>query len=112
MGITGFKVLPCFGYVQIPFTRALTDAAPVLLLLPCLQSGEGLKPPELVVVRPCSTLREVLAVLAEHRLHRLHVTDERQRPVGIVTLTDLLRIIVGCNELLEALGPVRLLLLG
>lgn len=84
----------------------------MLLLLPCLQSGEGLKPPELVVVRPCSTLREVLALLAEHRLHRLHITDERQRPVGIVTLTDLLRIIVGCNELLEALGPVRLLLLG
>lgn len=57
-------------------------------------------------VSPSSTLREVMALLAEHRLHRLHVTDEHQRPVGIVTITDLLRVIVGCNELLEALGPV------
>jgi CBS domain-containing protein len=47
-----------------------------------------------------------MALLAEHRLHRLHVTDERQRPVGIVTITDLLRVIVGFNDLLEALGPV------
>jgi CBS domain containing-hemolysin-like protein len=91
---------------------SIAQCCPVSSLLPCLQSGEGLKPPELVVVRPCSTLREVLALLVEHRLHRLHVTDERQRPVGIVTITDLLRVIVGCNELLEALGPVRLLLLG
>jgi len=71
-----------------------------------LQSCEGMKPPELVSVRPSTPLREVLALLAQHRLHRLHVIDERQRPVGIVTITDLLRCIVGCNELLEALGPV------
>jgi hypothetical protein len=57
-------------------------------------------------VRPSSSLREVLGLLAEHRLHRVHVIDDRQRPVGIVTITDLLRVIVGCNDLLEALGPV------
>jgi hypothetical protein len=74
-----------------------------------LQSAEGLRPPQLVCVRPSSSLREVLALLAQHRLHRLHVIDERQRPVGIVTITDLLRVIVGCNELLEALGPVSML---
>lgn len=65
-----------------------------------------MKPPELVSVLATSTLREVMALLTQHRLHRLHVIDERQRPVGIVTITDLLRVIVGCNELLEALGPV------
>lgn len=58
-------------------------------------------------MRPNSTLRQVLGLLAEHRLHRLHVIDECSRPVGMVTITDLLRVIVGCNELLEALGPVR-----
>jgi hypothetical protein len=73
-----------------------------------LQSREGLHPPELVSVRPSSTLREVLGLLAKHRLHRVHVIDDRQRPVGIVTITDLLRVIVGCNDLLEALGPVSM----
>lgn len=59
-------------------------------------------------VRPSSSLREVLALLAEHRLHRVHVIDAKQRPAGIVTITDLLRVIVGCNDLLEALGPVSI----
>lgn len=54
---------------------------------------------------PTSSLREVLALLASHRLHRVHVVDGRQRPCGVVTLTDLLRCIVGCSELLDALGP-------
>lgn len=81
----------------------LFSLSPFLTLF---QSGEGLRPPELVCVRPSSSLREVLSLLTEHRLHRLHVIDDRQRPVGIVTITDLLRVIVGCNELLEALGPV------
>jgi CBS domain-containing protein len=76
---------------------------------PCiLQGGEGHKPPPLVSCSPSSTLRQVLALLAEHRLHRLHVLDERSRPVGIVTITDLLRLIVGPSELLEAYGPVSL----
>lgn len=70
-----------------------------------LQGAEGLKPPPLVSVTPHSSLRQLLALLAGHRQHRLHVLDERSRPVGIVTATDLLRLIVGPSELLEACGP-------
>lgn len=73
----------------------------------CVQGAEGLKPPPLISVSPSSTLRQVLALLAGNMLHRLHVLDERSRPVGIITITDLLRLIVGATELLEAYGPVR-----
>ncbi|KAF6264439.1 hypothetical protein COO60DRAFT_1457574 [Scenedesmus sp. NREL 46B-D3] len=70
-----------------------------------LKGGEGLKLPPLVSCSPASSLRQVLALLAAHRLHRLHVLDGHSRPVGIVTITDLLRLIVGPGELLEAYGP-------
>ncbi|MEW5312122.1 MAG: hypothetical protein WDW38_003773 [Sanguina aurantia] len=45
----------------------------------------------LVVVSPNSTLLEVLTLLEQHRLHRLYVVDAEDRPVGIITCTDVLR---------------------
>eukprot|EP00775_Hariotina_reticulata_P010491 gene10491-10650_t len=70
-----------------------------------LKGAEGLKPLQLISCSPGSSLRQVLTLLATHSLHRLHVLDVRQRPVGIVTITDLLRVIVGGTELLEAVQP-------
>lgn len=77
-----------------------------------VQGAEGLKPLPLISCSPSSSLRQVLALLATHGLHRLHVLDVRQRPVGILTITDLLRVIVGGTELLEAVQPVSLNGLG
>ncbi len=45
----------------------------------------------LVTCGPGATLREVLALLVERRLHRLYVVDAALRPVGVITLTDILR---------------------
>jgi len=77
-----------------------------LLCIGLVQGAEGLKPLQLISCRPSSSLRQVLALLATHSLHRLHILDACQRPVGIVTITDLLRVIVGATELLEAVQPV------
>ena len=41
--------------------------------------------------RPIRTLREVLALLVERRLHRVYVVDAALRPIGVITLTDILR---------------------
>jgi CBS domain-containing protein len=45
----------------------------------------------LVTCGPGATLREVLALLVERRLHRVYVVDAALRPVGVITLTDILR---------------------
>jgi hypothetical protein len=91
-----------------PLRAAPTRAASCTSAANDTQSHEGQRAPELVCASPTSTLAEALALLAGRRLHRLHVTDARRRPVGIVTLTDVLRVVVGASELLVALGPVRL----
>jgi hypothetical protein len=96
----------CSHCLYPPLTRDKHQSANINV-----QGAEGHKPPPLVSISPSSTLRQVLALLASHRLHRLHVLDDRSRPVGIVTITDLLRLIVGPSELLEAYGPVRQVLL-
>lgn len=43
-----------------------------------------------VVVTQDSTLRDVLNILTKTRVHRLYVVDNHKRPLGIVTLTDLM----------------------
>jgi CBS domain-containing protein len=105
--------LPAFPAAVNP-TQHLSFSATIVVLCistaplsAALQGAEGLNPPPLISVSPDTSLRQLLALLAGHRLHRLHVLDGRSRPVGIVTITDLLRLIVGPNQLLEAYGPVR-----
>jgi len=46
---------------------------------------------------PNQPLREVMQVLAEKRLHHLWILSADGRPAGIVTLSDILRIITGHN---------------
>ena len=42
----------------------------------------------------CGHAVQVLGKMVTHRLHRLYVTDEAFRPIGIVTLTDMLRTVL------------------
>lgn len=41
----------------------------------------------------CCTIAQVLEKLVANRLHRLYVVDSELRPIGIVTLTDILRVV-------------------
>ncbi|KAK9901266.1 hypothetical protein WJX75_003216 [Coccomyxa subellipsoidea] len=45
----------------------------------------------LVLATPNDTFAQILEKLVTRHLHRLYVVDEMTRPVGIVTLTDILR---------------------
>lgn len=46
---------------------------------------------ELVLCRRGSTLGEVINMLVKHRIHRVYVVDDEEKPIGIVTHTDILR---------------------
>lgn len=49
------------------------------------------KGPTVVTIRADDSVREALARLAEHNIGALVVTDERNRPVGIVSERDIVR---------------------
>ena len=38
-------------------------------------------------------LAQILRKLVENHLHRLYIVDEATKPVGVVTLTDILRVV-------------------
>jgi len=44
----------------------------------------------------CAPPAEVLQLLVKHRLHRLYVVDQDTAPIGLITLTDVLRRL--CSE--------------
>ncbi|EIE20202.1 CBS-domain-containing protein [Coccomyxa subellipsoidea C-169] len=48
----------------------------------------------LVLATPNDTFAEILEKLVTKHLHRLYVVDDMARPIGIVTLTDILRMVM------------------
>ena len=49
------------------------------------------KGPKVVTIHPEASIREALARLAEHNIGALVVTDEQNRPVGILSERDIVR---------------------
>ncbi len=50
-------------------------------------------PAGLLCCSPESTFAEVLQLVASERVHRAYVVDQAGRPVGVVTLTDILHLV-------------------
>ncbi|CAL5228776.1 g11966 [Coccomyxa viridis] len=48
---------------------------------------------ELVLATPDDTFYQILQKLVQNHLHRLYIVDEATKPVGVVTLTDILRVV-------------------
>eukprot|EP00963_Diacronema_lutheri_P007302 scaffold644_cov357-Pavlova_lutheri.AAC.1 len=48
----------------------------------------------LVTCRPTDALEDVVSKLVCHRMHRVYVVDDQSAPVGCITLTDVLRLLV------------------
>ena len=71
------------------------------LLLPVtqfLKTQHSWKAP--VTVTLSSTLETVLLKLCWFRLHRVWIVDEENRPIGVITLTDVLKVFnSACEEL-------------
>jgi signal-transduction protein with cAMP-binding, CBS, and nucleotidyltransferase domain len=56
----------------------------LLLLLPLM----------LLLLLLQATLVEVLDKIVSHRIHRVYIVDEQEKPVGVVTCTDVLKLVV------------------
>ena len=49
-----------------------------------------------VVVQAGDSVAVVVQLLAESRLHQVYVVDTARRPVGVITLTDVIGALVWC----------------
>jgi len=54
----------------------------------------GDRPRTVVTVKPQDTLETVIKKLQEHKIHRVFIVDEHKKPVGVISLKDLLREII------------------
>ena len=54
------------------------------------ESDPTSRPRNLVTCTPDATLIEVMELVLRSRVHRVWVTDQQQRPLGLITLTDIL----------------------
>lgn len=48
----------------------------------------------LVICKPQDSLEDVVSTLVCHRMHRVYVVDDEGAPIGCITLTDVLRLVV------------------
>jgi len=52
------------------------------------------QPPRVFTCKKYHTLEHLLRMLVDTHVHRVYIVDEHQRPTGIVTLTDILRLVM------------------
>ncbi len=73
--------------------------------------GGGEEPQELtsyvavITVGPSTLLGGVLEALAENSVHHVYVTDDEDRPIGIITPTDVLKVRTLCATLMRRVRP-------
>lgn len=85
--------------VSVSDLRKLTAENYHLLLKPvgefilAVRGVTSLQEISLIAVQPSSTFAETLTALVSNALHRVYVVDAERTPVGIVTLTDVLRMV-------------------
>jgi CBS domain-containing protein len=72
--------------------EANLDRPALWLVSPTHSDESAPRPP--ITVRPSDTLSTVIGLIVTSRVHRVYIVDERNRPIGIVTLTDLLRLLL------------------
>lgn len=83
-----------FSSVLILFFSGLTDETLSTLLQPVNQfiSNAGQKGP--IRCFPDDKLDMAINKLVESKVHRLWVTDENDKPVGVLSLTDVIRTVL------------------
>jgi len=88
-GVLSVTDLRSIGYDDKLFQRLYMPVGEFLEL--ALESNPK-KPKTPIVISPQDTLAQVLDVLAKTGLHRLYIVDEARKPIGIVSLTDIIRL--------------------
>lgn len=88
------SVDPSLCYIHLIFATCCAG-----VWCPCLQAAAAgnwaglLSGAPVVAVTGSSTLEAVLEALAVKGLHRVYVVDAEQKPLSIITLTDVLRLV-------------------
>jgi len=54
----------------------------------------GDRPRTVVTVKPLDTLETVIKKLAEYKIHRVYIVDDHKKPVGVISLKDVLHEII------------------
>ena len=90
--------------VSVADVRALSDVVlsgrdvnAVLdsLVLSFLRGDCGAEPAhDLVTVTPTDTLASLMELMTVSRVHRVHVVDRLRRPIGVVTMMDVIRLLM------------------
>lgn len=56
----------------------------------CTRHTEGQRPKRVQVCKESHTLEQVINLLADHSIHRVFVVDDAKKPIGVITLKDVL----------------------
>jgi CBS domain-containing protein len=59
------------------------------------QSVNAIMTPDIVHVRPGTTVAQAAAAMVRNQVHRVIVTDDEQRLLGVVSTMDVLRVLAG-----------------
>jgi len=51
---------------------------------------DGERPHRMVVVKERETIEAVIRKLADNKVHRIYIVDERHKPIGVISLKDVL----------------------
>jgi len=54
----------------------------------------GDRPRTIVTVKPSDTLETIIKRLAEHKIHRVYIVDDHKKPLGVISLKDVLQEII------------------
>jgi len=73
------------------FTRLFTDVKTFLHRVTSdNETAESIRPRRVIFARETDTLETIIKQLADHRIHRIFICDKDHKPVGVVSLKDLL----------------------
>lgn len=75
--------------LTVPKLRFLNETVETFLTA---QMG-GIRAP--VSVKSSATLAQVIQLVVENNIHRVWLTDDKEKPVGVVTLTDIISVFKG-----------------
>jgi len=87
------------GNLSASDLRGLDEKTFTQLLMPVMEFVKSVKRHRgLITCKKDSTLESVLSKLANNRVHRLWMVDDQNCPIGVVTLTDIMRLFSNREE--------------
>jgi CBS domain-containing protein len=90
--VANVSVTDVRGLASVATDSKEADAVLDGLAVSYLSRGGELRPP--VTVSPFDTLASLIELLCAAHVHRVHVVDAHRKPIGVVTMMDVLRVLL------------------